>query len=570
MERSSRVVATRALNALRRGNLPGYIALRCLLQDTCADQNSDVVMALSERALLASRRVSLHRSRLFKSFDGQQLSFRTVFLPSPSFALAEAALLREFTNQNCWIQRGGVYSYRRSDLASDHTFQFFGTGYRERNERIKIALAQSGGAVVVSDVKGFYPSIDAQAAIGMIERDFEKYSIPEDLRGRALHMFQLVVDDNGGLKIGPALSHYLADRFLAPVDELLSKEFPARYFRYVDDVAVVVPPGHEESAYETVKAAFATVGLELNATKRALGNLADWSDRVPVLTGSADPFNQLKWAIKFFAATRPGEIQALDDDLRAYGIFLPVQALGASSQDERWWSRLQQLLESGWHLPFQHWYAGKSAVLRSAVVARQYYNAEVSKLKGHAVPANAIRRKWLVSRVRYLVNRAIYLNDSDGIRTLLDAVPNIPELYETAVVLDSIASHDVSRSLSMPGPTALTVAEQFSLRGIDAIVNAELADSALEVDAIAPFILRGIHGVCGRENASQERTLGLACEGKWPSSLVETPSAWLEEVGALLRGLTVEDRIRLVSRRALKGELSQFEALQLGHTYYEE
>lgn len=575
MEISSQVIASRAVNSLPRLSGVGYVALKSLLKSIPLSKDSNFIEKYSSLVVPQSCRFQLYEGQHLKRF-GENPVFRDVRIPSPSFALGEASAIRKLAMTNAWPLRSDVYSYR---LAPPHSaygsYEHFGGGYRQRNIDIGAALYLSNKNVaVISDVRSFYPSIEFSVAFEKFKSVVARTPLTTAEKDGVLAMASVLNDKSGGLSVGPMMSHLIADIYFTEVDSILRSSFKGGYFRYVDDLVVIANRGEEEIAYQKVQSIISDAGLSLGDEKKSFATFDEWKNPFPELAGETyDPFNWLRWAIKFFFATRPGSAPVLQSELAKNGFWMPTESLISLSRSKSWRSSVLNMASSGWHLPLMHYMKGIKAVIESALYARRYYTGLLFELFEQDVPLDGMQRKWWLSRAKYIINRSIYLCDNEILSQVLYHFEGVLELSETIEVIRSVVTENPERVLNMPGAAANAAAEQYVLRGLNLKNMFDQSSGSIapkyHLDALAPFVLRGAVSD-DNEKIFIEDSIVRWSSGLGGISNDGSKISWGDEVGALLKGKSSAERNQLFARKIMQDEVSPFEALSLSSGYYDE
>jgi len=250
------ILSVRAVNQYRRREIFSYLGLRYYLENSAARSDKWAIDVASNLVMNRSKS-QLYRVRHFKKFDvSGKVDHRSLFIPGPSEALAETALLAECARHYIFQNPSCVFSYAFENAGkSTGVFSHYMPGLRKRHNKIASACeANIKGLVQYTDIKEFYTSIsldyvhDVWCKFANIAKLDKKYL---EL-GEALIETQSRADYNvrKTLLIGPMFSHLLANLVLRDLDMLLLSELPAKCVRYVDDITIV---GDSHSVSESLK-----------------------------------------------------------------------------------------------------------------------------------------------------------------------------------------------------------------------------------------------------------------------------------------------------------------------------
>jgi len=247
------------------------------------------VLAIQRRGMAAGLASSVSRKGaampfaqrsfpMFKEYSGNaKPTYRQCTALSPWGALVEASILARLATFQTLAP--SVYSYRLETTARPFIFDYFVRGFERRVQDIGKALrANHDHVVVVADIKNFYASIPARFVTGAAERLLESQARHAQYFVRAL-----IERSVRGLPVGPAVSHVMANEILRAVDEALAADYPGKYFRYVDDLAVVCPSGSTGDVLATLRARLGALSLELHPEKTATLTSSEWFAAEPTL-----------------------------------------------------------------------------------------------------------------------------------------------------------------------------------------------------------------------------------------------------------------------------------------------
>ncbi|MFN0017269.1 MAG: RNA-directed DNA polymerase [Pirellulaceae bacterium] len=238
-----------------------------------------------------ARKASTQRSQAYwrhsvlKSEDATgSFEYRPFVIGSPTTHLAETWLISLLTRQREFTPNTAVYSYLwpRYTRAS-HIFAPYIHGYRRREHDVTEAMGGDPDLVaVVLDLKQYYPSINKDRVEERFVRHVLKTDLTKEEKNAAGVFVAQLLHSTGvsGVPIGPPLSHILGNLALENVDFQMSQVFPGRYFRYVDDVVIVVPRTEEESAMSRFRTLVGAEGLNLNETKTDRVSASIWKERI--------------------------------------------------------------------------------------------------------------------------------------------------------------------------------------------------------------------------------------------------------------------------------------------------
>lgn len=577
MSAEDRVITLRALNFLRSAHLPTYVALRFLLNSSPSVDESSMVTSMVER-LAFSVTQRIYDVKRFKHFEANgSPKCREYSVPSPTHALAEAYALYHLHRVGLRKKADYVYSYR-SPMSANYARNYvhFAGGYGQRNADVQAAL-RGGDVAIIFDLKSFYPSVDARSAVDKLigTASGAKLGRPQ-MRVIKKCAEACIQPGATGLRIGPELSHTLADWALSDVDASLSVQFPQRYFRYVDDIVVTVPRSEVDFSSKFVYGIVENAGFELNEEKSAVATYEEWSGYINPFTygdASIDPLSAFKFRLKIFLARNPGEVSRIGAELRKLGVFLPVEALAEATHALTWRRRIVQLWRANWVVLVKYRFDSIQDILDTAKQCQALIRDHIRKLLSGRVEPVGLVRRWYVQQARFIINRALYFLPGEDISVLEQFMREIPELEETAAVAAAISKGDFGRVALMPGPTASAAAQLARLRGIrpgKGFPWNMQSDSLVAADIAATFGVRGFDifdGFTNPINESESNSLVRFSFGREAEGVEVSQVGYGAEIELLGSGLSYQAREQAAESRLLPDEEIVLDALALGSAY---
>lgn len=495
----------RTLNYLRGIHLPTYVALRLMLKRVPVESlDLFVEQVINQVTLRKSPRV-LNLKRFKAVVDGNFV-YRNYSVPSPTSALADSRAISIIHSSGVVYRRRYVYSYRRPmDENYPKSFEHFSVGYRERNDEIATALDDPTMSAVIVDIRSFYPSVDARKTLEILRG---RLNMASDIssRDRAVVLASaerasvpLKAGQPMGLRVGPEMSHVLADISLEEMDSTFFQMFGERYFRYVDDIVVVVPRREVATARSAIGKVIKQAGHTISEEKDSVVSAEDWFGYREISRGlesdSSSALNKFKFRAKLYMAKRPPDVEGLREALRIAGVFLPIDQLLDASRQKAWRYRVSSLFSRRWKVVASYWSDSLADVVTAARECKQHVIYEVDRAldSGVSSAASSVARKWQIQSARIAMNRALYFADESTLRRIERYASEVPELAETSAVCLALLG-DASRVMQMPGPAIAAFSQVASIRRLGFPALGGLlgsGDSGVLADISAHFALRG-------------------------------------------------------------------------------
>lgn len=496
------ILPVRAVNQYRRRDVLPYLALRYYLANTAARSDQWVRNAAIRLFLTRSDRAYFCGFH-FKDIDPQgKIEHRRVFLPGANEALAEAALLAEcaalpdaFANPPC------VFSYELSRGEDRRgVFQPYFGGFQRRHQAIAEACdACPDGIVYYADIQRFYPSIRGDLALIAWRKQADAGQLSSgyrDLGERILQDHREVEGSDGnGILTGPMFSHLLGNLVLRELDNTCSRDLPARYFRYVDDIALVGTPHAVMTSLAILNDRLGELGLQLHdgsSPKSMTIPTQQWLEGRNDFRESRRPISwkTLIGDLKQFLLRNPGECENLRRECRNEGLRIPFLDYAGAIHETSYLEKLKRWAR-------QPWFRRKireisiPSLLRQAKWLRMAYDRELCELMAEVETKQGYGRKRRIPMLRYRAGRLICLATDDRLFSLSSLAAEVPELRLHAEVMSAVATGKIDRLLPL-GANAAQAAAQ-SLRAAER--RAALASARLgvaEEQALAVFFLNGV------------------------------------------------------------------------------
>ena len=570
----------RTLNYLRGVHLPTYVALRLMLDRVEPSELDRFINAVVTQATIRKvpRVLGLKR---FKAVVGGEHVYRNYSVPSPTSALADTYAISILHSRKVVDRRAFVYSYRRPDEGASRTFEHFSIGYKERNEAIGRALGDEALVAVVIDIRNFYPSVDAANVLEILGRRLSATGAitardRSVIMGSAERACVQARGRGGGLRVGPEMSHILADISLENVDSILSGAFGGRYFRYVDDIVVVVPKSEAATARKFVGSVVEEAGHSISEEKDCVAEARDWLGYMAVSrrlqSRSSIALNNFKFRAKLFLAKRPPDAEALRVALRDSGVFLPVDQLLDASRQKAWRYRVSSLFSKNWRVVAEHWHDSLTDVVAAGLDCRRHVIGEVDRLLEERAGTEEamVARKWRIQDARMAINRALYFADDGTLKKIHSYTSAAPELAETAAVCMALLG-DSSQVIKMPGPAVAAFSQVAGIRGASfpSLTNlGGIVDDAVMADISAHFALRGgRYGTPVLDLDSDSQGLVAMAQGSFDVRRLAQAGGYGSEVAALAVRSSIQERVHAASTRFSLSEDVVLDALSLSANY---
>lgn len=458
----ARNLHVKSLNYLARSHHLTYVGARVLAESLHASHIAEWTQSYIVRKIPTGRRQVYWKHSLFKGFDADgKHEFRKCVVGSPTTQLTEIWLLDRLAREREFELPPCVYSYELSRSGNSHAYRYFYSRYRQRELDVADAASRMNDArVIVFDLRRFYPSVDVKVVRDRFENRIAGTTLGKEERDTAVQCVEELTGTRleTGLPIGPPLSHALANVFLSSFDSILSAAYPGRYFRYVDDVAIVAAADEIESVKEFFEEQASQEGFQVHHGKFDVLSAAAWKHQIDRRKSSgANEFGLLLSDLRRYLAHNPDDYEALKRSFRSEGFSLPfarLRSVALGSSPFRRWLDSFYALTRGENIP------RPAALLQRARDVRRHVASMVDQsLEDVDSASNGMRRRWHLQHLRNAVNRSLYLFPEDQKASLLKQIPDSHELRPTNAVLEALVTGNASALTMYAGPTVSAFCE---------------------------------------------------------------------------------------------------------------
>jgi hypothetical protein len=543
-------LSVRTVSQYRRREVLSYLGLRYYL-DNAAARTDQWAREVAVDLTLTRDKAPLFEAHHFKEVaESGVIKHRSLFLPGPNEALAEATLLAEcarhprvFRNPPC------VFSYTLSQ-GNDRSgiFAHYIGGLKDRHDEIARACdAVPDGVVRYTDIKNFYPSVPLALAGKTWRYWAERAGLDERFRhlGDALIEGQMSADFNPErtLLIGPMFSHVLANLVLRKLDEDLSLILRVQYVRYVDDITLI---GEANSVSKSLQIIGEHLAGELGF--RLHDDSSDKCLEVPAqewLKGRDDFYQNphvVSWMtliadLKRFLILHPEEQATLKGAFREEGFRIPIRDYSNAVFERSFLERLGQLAKRNWFRRSAQ-NVSITSLLENARLLRDRYLERFEQLLDQTIDSSGYDRKRAIPKLRYRAGRLVYLASEDVLSSLAKSAKAIPELHLLTEVMEAVSSSNLDRILPL-GTNAAQAAAQ-PIRAAKKTCLTTLRDlNEAEQQSLGVFLLNGVS--VDRQGPDDDTELMRFAKSGADPNLMKSGEPFMREL-ACLHGLAERPR----------------------------
>lgn len=495
-------LAVKALNQYRRRDIFPYLALRYYVESSVGRQNR-WIRDVCTRLATQNESCGYLRMYHFKDVSEGKYIHRDIYVPAPSEALAEVALLTELSKYEIFIPKPYVYSYRLSfEKEKSGVFKPYFDGLRERQKAISYSCRKTeNGMVLFTDIKKFYPSITSEDAIAAWQGACQQSELSANYERLGLRLLENHVkvsehDGTGkGLLTGPVFSHLIANLLLDRIDQEMNEISNGNYWRYVDDVVFV--GNATEVSYWRGKLEEKFNGLNLvlhDGDKDFKVSCEEW------LEGEFDFDNSfgVEWVslisdVKRFLLANPSKKDALQKIFQINNIRIPIVDYSDAVKDSNYLQKFQDWMR-------KYKWASKSVksitingLLIQAKDCEKSFSIRLANLLAEDGASSSYAKKRATPKLRYLSGRLLYLSSREDLARLGAILIDRPEMYLIAKTMEAVASREFTDVLSMGVNATHSAAQLVRAEGDDPVrIDDDIDLSPVVEQSLAVLAINGV------------------------------------------------------------------------------
>lgn len=495
-------LAVKALNQYRRRDIFPYLALRYYVESSVGRENR-WIKDVCTRLTTQNDNFGYLRMYHFKDIANERYIHRDIYVPAPSEALAEVALITEISKHEAFIPKPYVYSYRfSSEKEKSGVFQPYFDGFRERHKSISDSCWNAeNGVVLYTDIKKFYPSITSLDAVAVWEKACQQSELNSDFEKlglRILENHKNVCEQDGtgeGVLTGPTISHVIANLLLDRVDREMNYISGGNYWRYVDDVVFVGSEKQVLQWREKLEEKFNELNLVLHdGDKDFQVSCEEW------LEGEFDFDNSigLEWvslisSVKRFLLANPMKSHDLQKSFQKNNIRIPVVDYSGAVKDSSYLQRFQDWMR-------KYRWATKSvksitieSLVSQAKSCEEVLHSKLVELLNEERSASPYSEKRITPKLRYLAGRLLYLSNREGLSKLAGALIQRTDLYLIAKTMEAVSSRNFSAVLSMGVNATHAAAQLVRAEGDEPVqIDSDIELSPVVEQSLAVLVINGV------------------------------------------------------------------------------
>lgn len=467
-------LGVRALNDYSRRSYITYLSLRYALEAAAVGKDrwaQEITPAIIER----EPEGGYHVEYVFKELSKNKPVFRTIYSPGSNEALAEAALLDACGKKGgVFALRPEVFSYRLAKT-SEQTGSF--SPYFDHFKRRQVAIGRCSrrnrrSVVLYADIRNFYPSLSRTKVRNIWKAACLEAGLEEKWTKLGLSLLdrqrQLC---SKGLMVGPMLSHLMADLALRAFDGEMRQRFPKRYFRYVDDIAIVLPNSEVSEVKKRMARLLRPVGVKLHPKKFCDMPAMEWAKHAPWQGASASiEQRDKKWMalidrIKCYLLKKPDEADLLSYELRAAGIRIPLPHYQAGVTDPDYLVRLKKRMGTVWFRKQVNRLTIPRIVAQARRAVAGYMEEFSAYWSAYGEVSGKMEKKWHGTKVKGLLGKLTMLAPEEVVPHLTQLLKDHPEFISAHAIFHAIEHNDVTGLVAFGGSVCGAAGQVLAARG---------------------------------------------------------------------------------------------------------
>jgi hypothetical protein len=549
-------LGVRSLNDYYRRSVLSYLSLRYALEADALKSDrwaTEIAPEIVEREQDGGYLVS----KLFKEVRAGKFIFRDIGSPGPNEALAEAALLEACGKAGSVFARSSdVFSYRLArNSETGGSFSPYFEHYKKRQRAIgRCCRKHRDHIVFCADIRNFYPTL-SRARVRVAWNEACAKSKLEDkwrlLGNHLLNRQKRFV--KRGLLVGPMFSHLLADLSLRDIDRRIRKKYPGRYFRYVDDIAIVLLENEIAPAKRLIAKLLRTAGLRFHPNKFSATPTAVWAKTAPWQgRASSVEVRDKKWMalidrIKCYLLKKPDEIDDLGAALRMAGVRIPLPKYRNALSDQDYQERLRRRMQTIWFRQYVKRLTIKKVVAQSKRAVIGYLEEFAEHWTQYGAIEDRVQRKWHSTKIKNILGKLTMLAPEELLPLLLETLEPTDEFAPSRSILDAIRRRNVTDLISFGGSVCGAAGQILSAHGGRYACRPKRW-SAQARQGLATLLLMGVDvedswPIHVRRDLLIKFSLGEFSSNTWRT----TKSSFGREVMAICRGVDLNKNRHLLS-----------------------
>mgnify|MGYP000123093060 CR=1 FL=1 len=574
MANTYEIIAHRALNATKTVNPITYLGIRCFLDSFSNEFDEHGFEYFIRHKLKVRQQWFTWKHKVYKEInDKEEFVYRDFISLSPFGAISEAFLLGELLNEKCFEHKKNVYSYISSEKKSNRNFKYYFSGYKNRGEKIKDEIDKDEQLnILVLDLKSFYPSIDKNKLLELIEK-LRHNELSENSYKITINLIKsLLSQSDKGVPIGTDLSHFIAQIYLYDFDDQLTEKFGSRYFRYVDDIIILGYENEIDSIKEIVRSALPNE-LNINNSKTDRLTKKQW-DEIHSSHNSKDIFYDTLNLLTGYLAVYPKKTEHLEKKLKEKSINIPLIKIQNQSKSDGWLYFLRPIIKN-----FRILKTNENGFISKFTDMKQHYLNNLDSLLENTnfTDENDAGNRVKIQNLRSIVSRLFYLLPLHELEEIGKKLPKINKILDLQIIINAITKKDLIPACNYCGKVIQTICELWVEADLDAVTLSKEDLKKLDKinEIIDSIIIMRLYGVINFDfielssllNEVNQKYCAIVLDYNVNLTEYEKKFSYLSELYGLLKGKSLEKKREYLTTRFDQKESLGLAGLNLGLGY---
>mgnify|MGYP002700080741 CR=1 FL=1 len=453
-------IVARALNSYEATSPMTALGIKCLMEQMRSERIRAKLPNILKRKLEVTNKLSLRDYQILKSKGEDGNTYRKVVAPSAFSALMEAEFFRLLPTHN--QNSKSVFSYRIPTNKDQNfrNFEYYYENYIQMNKSILSSMIKNKcDSVLIIDLKAFYPSINTKRAI----IDFRK---AQPVFDSILNTYDLYQE---GLPIGLDLSHLIAQHYLKGFDQVLTRQFGNRYFRYVDDISIVCNETDKDEITAYIQSNLPE-GLEINPDKLDIAPKATWAG----ITNQVEErykLDSFATYLSIYISFNP-EISEIKGTLEQHNFHLPLYKFSERVKTSTFNRFFSLLYKERFRLVSSIFRWSNEDLVNFLKNRKTYHLEAVNESIVDIVKyehAKDITTRFRLQNIKYHLSNLFYLLDDDELVNLQRRLPEHADLFYFGAIVDALINHNFDSLFELGGRYVVILAEMWLTREKESI-----------------------------------------------------------------------------------------------------
>lgn len=333
------------------------------------------------------------------------------------------------------------------------------------------------------------------------------------------------------LLTGPIFSHLIANLVLTEVDEKMWKITNGKYWRYVDDIAMLGSDDELKSWRVTLKKLFEKLELELHTGNKDYSvTSCEWlTSENDFNNETSKPWMRLVGDIKKFLLANPHKHKQLTDAFTQNNINLPILHYSEEIYEKAYLQKITDRFAAyRWS-----WKNVKAisidSILDSITETRTFYHEKITSALNEYSIANEFERKRLIPKIRYAAGRLTLVAPTDLLLRLAEELYTVKELFLLSEIMRAVASKDVSRIIMLGTNAAQATAQLLKTSDIPVTFST----SALSPVVRTSLAILKMNGIQFNNEFSSKEDIYTFATGENMNELMNSNDPFIKEISSL-------------------------------------